>query len=119
MVQRNVLIVLAFQVIVIIGAVNGAETKRLNIWPMPESVVYGQGSLYLSNDFKLMIEGSKYADASGILKDGFSRLIDIVKSGHVVEPNVSKFRSSVLLHGIHVVVFSPNNEVGTFAHLSF
>ncbi|KAM7497617.1 hypothetical protein LguiA_022031 [Lonicera macranthoides] len=111
MLQKNILIVLVFQVIVIIGVVNGADTKQLNIWPMPESVVYGQGSLFLSSDFKLTTEGSKYADASGILKDGFSRLIDMVKSGHVVESNISKFRSSVLLHGIHVVVFSPNNEL--------
>lgn len=88
-----------------------ADLKKLNIWPMPKSVVYGHHSLYLSEDFELKTEGTKYADASGILKEGFLRLLDVVKTAHVIDSNYSHFDPSAILHGIHVIVISPNDEV--------
>ncbi|KAM7503185.1 hypothetical protein LguiB_002089 [Lonicera macranthoides] len=88
------------------------EIKSLNVWPMPESVDYGVGSLYLSTEFELKTEGSKYVDGYGILKDGFLRLINLVKGLHVIESQVSNSHSpSLLLHGINVVIFSPNDEL--------
>lgn len=84
---------------------------HLNIWPMPKSVSHGYNNLYLSNDFQLKTEGSKYVDASGILKDGFSRLIEIVEVAHVIDSNFSHFDHSALLQGMHVVILSPNDEV--------
>ncbi|KAK2980577.1 hypothetical protein RJ640_017439 [Escallonia rubra] len=87
-----------------------ADLNRLNIWPMPVSVQYGHQSLYLSKDFVLKTEGTKYADALGILKDGFSRLLDVVEAAHVIELNYSHFDPSLLLQGIHVVILSPNDE---------
>ncbi|KAM7497859.1 hypothetical protein LguiA_022273 [Lonicera macranthoides] len=87
------------------------EIKSLNVWPMPESVDYGVGSLYLSTEFELKTEGSKYVDGYGILKDGFLRLIDLVKGLHVIESQVSNSHSPSLLHGINVVIFSPNDEL--------
>lgn len=88
-----------------------ADLKKLNIWPMPKSVVYGHHSLYLSENFELKTEGTKYADASGILKEGFLRLLDVVKTAHVIHSNYSQFDPSAILHGIHVIVISPNDEL--------
>ncbi|KAK9291724.1 hypothetical protein L1049_019673 [Liquidambar formosana] len=85
--------------------------QHLNIWPMPKSVSHGYNNLYLSNDFELKTEGSKYVDASGILKDGFSRLIEIVEVAHVIDSNFSHFDHSALLQGMHVVILSPNDEL--------
>lgn len=80
---------------------------------MPVSVSFGSGSLHLSNDFELKTEGSKFADASGILKEAFSRSIDILRSTHVIEVDTSKIDASLVLKGIHVVVSSPSEEVRT------
>lgn len=88
-----------------------ADVKDLNIWPMPSSVAYGHNTLYLGKEFKLRTDQSKYADASGILKDGFFRLIDIIKAAHVIDSNNPGSGSSAILHGIHVIVDSPNDEV--------
>ncbi|KAK3002765.1 hypothetical protein RJ639_019011 [Escallonia herrerae] len=88
-----------------------ADLNRLNIWPMPVSVRYGHQSLYLGKNFVLKTEGTKYADVSGILKDGFSRLLDVVKAAHVIELNFSHFDPSLLLQGIHVVILSPDDEL--------
>ncbi|KAK9120726.1 hypothetical protein Syun_018343 [Stephania yunnanensis] len=45
---------------------------------MPKSVKHGKQSLFLSKDFALDTEGSKYSDSSSIPKDGFSRLLDLM-----------------------------------------
>lgn len=96
-----------FQFILVIGAY---DLKNLNIWPMPESVEYGNKSLFLSKDFQLKTDGSKYPDASGILKDGFTRLLDVITANNVIEFN-SKVDDSLLLQGIHVVVLSESDEL--------
>lgn len=88
-----------------------ADLNKLNVWPMPKSVVYGHQSLYLSKNFELKNEGTKYADASGILKEGFLRLLEVIKTGHVIDSNFSQFDPLALLHGIHVIVSSPSDEV--------
>ncbi|KAG0483320.1 hypothetical protein HPP92_011404 [Vanilla planifolia] len=80
----------------------------LNLWPMPASVSYGSRTLYFSNDLQLRTDGSNYSDASGILKDGFSRMIDVIQTTHVVDGNVP---SSGALHGLHVRIFSLDDEL--------
>ncbi|KAK4433104.1 Beta-hexosaminidase 3 [Sesamum alatum] len=104
-------IVLCFLVYLFVISADGADIKNLNIWPMPKSVSYGRGTLYLSNDFELNTKGSKFVDASGILKDAFLRSIDLLRATHVIEANTSKIDASLVLKGIHVVVFSPSDEL--------
>ncbi|KAL0298538.1 UNVERIFIED_CONTAM: Beta-hexosaminidase 3 [Sesamum radiatum] len=104
-------IVLCFFVYLFVISADGADLKNLNIWPMPKSVSYGLGTLYLSNDFELNTKGSKFVDASGILKDAFLRSIDVVRATHVIEANTSKIDASLVLKGIHIVVFSPSDEL--------
>lgn len=96
-----------------IFAVSADETdmSQLNIWPMPISVSFGSGSLHLSNDFELKTDGSKFGDASGILKEAFSRTVGMVRSTHIAEVDTSKIDPSLVLKGIHVVVSSPSDEV--------
>lgn len=92
---------------------DASDIKHLNIWPMPQSVSYGYGTLYLSNDFELKTEGSNFADASLILKEAFLRSIEVVRATHTIETNTSKIDPSLVLQGIHVVVYSPSDEVLT------
>ncbi|OMO82896.1 hypothetical protein COLO4_22777 [Corchorus olitorius] len=77
--------------------------RSLTIWPMPATVSYGQSHLYLSGDFKLSTE---YVDSSGILKDGFNRMVSLIKMDHVVDAN----RSASLL-ALHVVISSSNEQL--------
>ncbi|PIN10376.1 Beta-N-acetylhexosaminidase [Handroanthus impetiginosus] len=105
------IIILWYLVYVLVISADAADTKHLNIWPMPQSVSYGYGSLYLSNDFVLKTKGSKFADASGILKDAFFRTINVVKATHVIEANTSNINPTFVLKGIHVVVLSPSDEL--------
>lgn len=99
-------------VLVYVLAIDAARVDTLNIWPMPKSVSHGSDrSLYLIKDFELKTEGTKYNDASGILKDGFSRLLNVVRVAHIVEGNFSGIDNSLLLQGIHVVVLSADDEV--------
>lgn len=90
---------------------DAVDKNEFNIWPMPISVSYGFGNLHLSNDFELKTEGSKFADASGILKDAFLRSIAVLRSTHVIEVDTSKIDPSLVLKGIHIVVSSPSDEV--------
>lgn len=84
----------------------------VRIWPLPVSVTHGgHHRLYVAKDFHLITQGSNFSDASRILEDGFSRLLDLVRVAHVVDANLSRFASSSLLHGIHIVVSSPSDEV--------
>lgn len=105
---------LLFQMILVFGA---NYPKNINIWPMPESVELGNKTLIISKDFNLKADGSKYKDQSGILKDGFTRLLDVVTSNNVIEYNFGKVDQSVLLQGIHVVILSEDDEV--FLFMSF
>ncbi|CAI9090775.1 OLC1v1025612C1 [Oldenlandia corymbosa var. corymbosa] len=108
-VDKTVLWLLLVHILLI--SVVGADNRRLNLWPMPESVSHGQGTLYLDSEkFELKTEGSKYGDASGILKDGFSRVLDIIKGEHIIQ-GTSRFGSSVVIKGIHVVILSSNDEL--------
>lgn len=88
-----------------------ATVDGLNLWPMPKSVSHGPMSLYLSKEFGLRTDGSKYKDLSGILKDGFSRLLDVIEYAHVVDGNAIGFDPSAALQGLHVVVFSLSDEL--------
>lgn len=108
MIWQTICLCLVFQVIFVFG-VN--DIRKLNIWPMPETVEYGSQFLFLSKDFNLKTDGSKYKDVSGILKDGFTRLLDVVTANNVIEYNYGKVDESLLLHGIHVVVLTESDEV--------
>ncbi|KAG5532761.1 hypothetical protein RHGRI_027160 [Rhododendron griersonianum] len=90
---------------------SAVDVDRLNIWPMPQSVSYGHKALYMSKDFELRTEGSKYPDASGILKDGFSRLLYVINAPHVADGNISHFQQSLVLQGINVLISSANDEL--------
>ncbi|WMV53360.1 hypothetical protein MTR67_046745 [Solanum verrucosum] len=105
---RSVLFAVVVHILVISAA---ADIKNLKIWPMPLSVSYGHRNLQLSNEFVLKTEGSKYPDASGILKESFSRLLDVIKVAHVVDANFSYDGPSPVLKGIQVIVLSPSDEL--------
>lgn len=105
---RSVLFAVTVYILVISAA---ADLKNLKIWPMPLSVSHGHRTLQLSNEFVLKTEGSKYPDASGILKEGFERLLDVIKVAHVVDDNVSYDGSSPVLKAIQVVILSPSDMV--------
>ncbi|KAG2713485.1 hypothetical protein I3760_04G178100 [Carya illinoinensis] len=97
---------------ILVLAIDAITVDRLNIWPMPKLVSHGEHrTLYVSKDFGLKTEGSKYNDASGILKDGFSRLLDVIRVAHVVDANFSGIDTSVLLQGLHVVVLTADDEL--------
>ncbi|KAF8391747.1 hypothetical protein HHK36_021981 [Tetracentron sinense] len=85
--------------------------EGLKIWPMPKSVSHGAQTLYLGKDFGLRTEGSKYIDASGILKDGFSRLLDVVEAAHVIDSNSNHSDLSTMLQGLNVIILLPNDEL--------
>ncbi|KAL3523240.1 hypothetical protein ACH5RR_016074 [Cinchona calisaya] len=108
-VQKIFLGILLVNVLVI--SVADVDKKRLNIWPMPVSVSYGRDRLYLSNEFELKTDGSKYSDASGILKDAFFSLLDVIKGDHVIEVNASSLDPSLVIKGIQVVILSPSDEL--------
>ncbi|KAL6516758.1 hypothetical protein OROHE_018046 [Orobanche hederae] len=90
---------------------NAVDSEHLNIWPMPSSVTSGHVSLYVSNNFELKTEGSKFLDVSGILKDAFLRSIDLIRATHVIEANNSKIDPLLVLKGIHVLVVWPADEL--------
>ncbi|KAJ4968554.1 hypothetical protein NE237_015255 [Protea cynaroides] len=92
-------------------AVGCAGIHGLNLWPMPKSVSHGGQTLYMSKDFGLRYEGSNYTDASGILKDGFARLLDGVEADHVADYNSTHFDHSVLLQGLNVIISSFNDQL--------
>ncbi|KAF5741578.1 beta-hexosaminidase 3 [Tripterygium wilfordii] len=104
-----------FVVVVVAASVLADASAELNIWPMPESVSHGNGngkqqSVHMSKNFELTTDdGSKYSDQTGILKDGFSRFLDVVNMAHVV--NSSFAPSSALLKGIRVLISSPSDEL--------
>ncbi|KVI09559.1 Beta-hexosaminidase subunit alpha/beta [Cynara cardunculus var. scolymus] len=108
MIWPTIFLGLTLQVLLVFGA---RYPKNLHIWPMPESVEYGNKTIFLSKDFQLKTDGSKYADASGILKDGFTRLLDVITASNVIESNFSKVDESVLLQGVHVIVLSKDDEL--------
>ncbi|KAL5580075.1 hypothetical protein UlMin_012517 [Ulmus minor] len=90
--------------LVVIGL--GAGDDKLKIWPMPQSVTFGNGILVISKDFHLNKQNN---DASGILEDGFSRLLLDIKADHVGDDKVPK--NSSLLQGLNVNVLSNNVEL--------
>jgi hexosaminidase len=65
----------------------------------------------MSQDFQLVTDGSKYIDGSEILKDGFTRMLDAVKVAHVVDGDLSSVDKSLIIKGIHVLIFSPDDQV--------
>lgn len=83
----------------------------VNIWPMPVSLSHGGSSLYLSKEFELITKGSKYTDSSGILKEAFSRLLDVVEAAHVIDTHSKYYNPKYLLKGLNVIIFSPTDEL--------
>ncbi|KAK9086986.1 hypothetical protein Syun_029380 [Stephania yunnanensis] len=71
---------------------------------------HGNQSLLLSKDFTLNIEGSKYSDTSSILKDSFSRLLDLIQVSRNVDKNSTYYDHSQLLKRLQVVIFSPDDK---------
>ncbi|KAK9061403.1 hypothetical protein SSX86_018584 [Deinandra increscens subsp. villosa] len=109
MIWQTIFFGIMFQLIFVFGGNN--YPKNINIWPMPESVEYGNKTVVISKDFNLKIGGSKYKDKSSILKDGFTRLLDVITSNNVIEYNFGKVDQSVILQGIHVVIFSEDDKL--------
>ncbi|KAJ4824026.1 hypothetical protein Tsubulata_049317, partial [Turnera subulata] len=85
------------------------KADEVNIWPLPQWLSRGDRRVFLSKDFQLHTDGSKYSDGSGILKDAFARMLDVVKLGHVVDGNISS--SDKPIKGIHVLISSPNDQL--------
>ncbi|KAK1270374.1 Beta-hexosaminidase 3 [Acorus gramineus] len=92
--------------VLFLGLVFSADA--LNVWPMPVSVNYGSKSLVLSKDFELRTDGSTYIDRSGILRDGFARMVETIRMTHVVDGDV---KGPDVLTGLHVVVHLPDEEL--------
>ncbi|KAK1559277.1 hypothetical protein Q3G72_012727 [Acer saccharum] len=113
--EMNIWVVLLSVLFVLVEGVvskkGGGGGGGVNIWPMPVSVSYGHQSVFMSKDFKLKTEGSNYKDASCILKDGFSRFLDVVSLAHVIEGDFSKFNASTILQGLNVVISSQDDEL--------
>ncbi|XP_019152467.1 PREDICTED: beta-hexosaminidase 3 [Ipomoea nil] len=98
-------------IVVSAAAASGGANERLNIWPMPKYVSHGHHRLYLSDGFELKTNGSTYLDGSGVLKDGFSRILEVIRGTHAVNGSVAGFNQSHVLKGIHVVVLSASDEL--------
>ncbi|KAJ0080856.1 hypothetical protein Patl1_11906 [Pistacia atlantica] len=92
-------------------ATRGGNAEDVKVWPLPYSVSHGQKKMYMSGDFKLLSHGSKFSDASGILKDGFARFVDLLKLAHAVDGNVSKYDNSSILVGLNVVILTQHDEL--------
>ncbi|KAK9138992.1 hypothetical protein Sjap_009586 [Stephania japonica] len=107
--ERGMKLLLGLVVVALSSA--GYGVVGLNIWPMPKSVNHGKQSLLLSKNFALDTEGSKYTDSSSILKDGFSRLLDVIQVSHNIDENSTYYDHSQLLKGLHVVIFSPYDKL--------
>ncbi|GKV32782.1 hypothetical protein SLEP1_g41360 [Rubroshorea leprosula] len=115
------LLVVVVLAVVLAPAESAGDVK---IWPMPASVSSGNKRLHLSKDFELLTQGTGYNDASGILKDGFNRMLAVVNNGHVVDGNFSD--KSSLLSGLHALQYGidesyklmvPSPENQAYAHL--
>jgi hexosaminidase len=98
-------------VFLFLGAAVAKNVNELNVWPMPKWVSRGHSRVYMSQDFQLVTDGSKYIDGSEILKDGFTRMLDVVKVAHVVDGDLSRVDKSLIIKGIHVLIFSPDDQV--------
>ncbi|KAJ4798809.1 Beta-hexosaminidase [Rhynchospora pubera] len=83
-------------------------TNGLKLWPMPKSVNYGSKTLYWSTNMQLRTDGSNYADSSGILKEAFERVVNLIKADHIIE---AKFANSSVLAGVNVVVHSSDDTL--------
>ncbi|XP_031287803.1 beta-hexosaminidase 3 [Pistacia vera] len=92
-------------------ATRGGNAEDVKVWPLPYSVCHGQKKMYMSGDFKLLSHGSKFSDASGILKDGFARFVDLLKLAHAVDGNVSKYDNSSIFVGLNVVILTQHDEL--------
>jgi hexosaminidase len=84
------------------------SVNGLNIWPMPKSVNHGSNTIYLSANFQLKMDGSSYSDSSGILKEAFKRMVNLIEAYHVTNSNFSK---SSVLAGVNVAVHSSDDTV--------
>ncbi|KAK9673531.1 hypothetical protein RND81_12G173400 [Saponaria officinalis] len=101
---------LLIEVVVVTSAVD-RNVEQINVWPMPNYFRNGNKVIYLSKEFEMKSFGSKYGDVSGILKDGFLRMMNVVTLDHVIDPKFSRFDLSLLLKGVNVVVHSSTDEL--------
>ncbi|XP_010251932.1 PREDICTED: beta-hexosaminidase 3-like [Nelumbo nucifera] len=99
---------LGFLLACILASTSADET--LNLWPMPVSVNHGLQTHCLRKNFALKTEGSKYADGSGILKDGFSRLLDVIDVSRAAD-KLTNFNNFPMLLGLHVIISSSSDEL--------
>ncbi|KAL1193266.1 Beta-hexosaminidase 3 [Cardamine amara subsp. amara] len=110
----NIAGVLPLFMLFIAGGISAFEDiEKLRIWPLPAEVSRGGRRMILTGDFKLVTEGSKYGDPSGILKEGFDRMLGIVKLSHVIsgDQNSSGSTGSALLEGLIVIISSSTDEL--------
>lgn len=107
----KVKVVLLFVGLVAVFGGGVGNAADFNIWPMPKSVTNGHKKLYISQDFQLITQGTNYTDASGILKEAFSRMLDVVKIGHAIDANSSATHPSLLLKGLHILIVSTNDQL--------
>ncbi|KAG6512541.1 hypothetical protein ZIOFF_030662 [Zingiber officinale] len=84
----------------------GGEDEGVSVWPMPKSESHGSQTLSLSKDFKLTTRGSNYPDGSGLLKEAFWRMVDVVQVNHIVDGRVP---SSMVLAGLNVAISSADD----------
>ncbi|KAL8166224.1 hypothetical protein V2J09_007723 [Rumex salicifolius] len=95
-----------------VAVISALSSKQVYIWPLPKYVKNGGETLYMNTDFQLRIpSGSKYGDGSGILKDGFARMVALLHQDHVLDPSYNSSHQSNLLSGIDVAIYSSNDEL--------
>ncbi|KAF2286385.1 hypothetical protein GH714_016628 [Hevea brasiliensis] len=104
------LLLFLFGLVAIVGG-GGANVGDFNIWPMPKSVTNGHRKLYMALDFQLITEGTNYSDASGILKEAFTTMVDVVQMDQALDANFSALHPSVVLKGLQVLISSPNDQL--------
>ncbi|KAJ9176056.1 hypothetical protein P3X46_011406 [Hevea brasiliensis] len=104
------LLLFLFGLVAIVGG-GGVNVGDFNIWPMPKSVTNGHRKLYMALDFQLITEGTNYSDASGILKEAFTTMVDVVQMDYALDANFSALHPSVVLKGLQVLISSPNDQL--------
>ncbi|XP_073000288.1 beta-hexosaminidase 3 [Typha latifolia] len=80
----------------------------IDLWPMPKAVRRGSQTLYVSKDFRLSMEGSKYSDGSGMLKEAFERMVSLVEAANTIDGNLPRYG---VLAGLNIVINSPDDEL--------
>ncbi|KAJ3678127.1 hypothetical protein LUZ60_001930 [Juncus effusus] len=93
---------------VILLSFNGVN-NGLDLWPMPKSVNYGSNTIYLNKNLNLKIGGGNYSDDSGILKEAFDRMVQLIEADHIIETNLQNYVN--ILAGINILVHSSIDSI--------